>query len=97
MTRVEFQRGALNDLARITDFLMAHDPDNALDRKDELIAALRVLTHAPEIGRRVDVGTRELVVGRGARGYVVRYRYIPRADVAVIVAIRHQRESPRRR
>ncbi|MEO6281520.1 type II toxin-antitoxin system RelE/ParE family toxin [Roseateles sp.] len=93
MTGVEFQRGALTDLDRITDFLMAHDPDNALDRKDDLIGALRVLTHAPEIGRRVGAGTRELVVGRGARGYVVRYRYMPRTDVAVIVAIRHQRES----
>ncbi|KQV86813.1 type II toxin-antitoxin system RelE/ParE family toxin [Pelomonas sp. Root1237] len=93
MTSVELGRGAIDDLDRITDFLMAHDADNAVERKDELLDALRVLTYAPEIGRRAGTGTRELVVGRAARGYVVRYRYVPRADVAVVISIRHQRES----
>lgn len=93
MTAVELSRGAIEDLDRITDFLMMHDADNAIERKDELLAALRVLTYAPEIGRRAEAGTRELVVGRAARGYVVRYRYLPRADVAMVMSIRHQRES----
>ena len=75
MTAVELERGAIDDLDRITDYLMRHDADNAVERKDELLAALRVLTYAPEIGRRSGAGTRELVVGRAARGYVVRYRY----------------------
>ncbi|CAM4009529.1 type II toxin-antitoxin system RelE/ParE family toxin [Roseateles saccharophilus] len=93
MTSIEFERGALRDLDRITDFLMTHDADHALERKDELLAGILVLRHAPEIGRRASTGTRELVIGRAARGYVVRYRYLQRADLAVVVAIRHQRES----
>lgn len=93
MTAVELARGAIDDLDRITDFLMAHDADNAVERKDELLAALRVLTYAPEIGRRGGSGTRELVIGRAARGYVARYRYLPGADVAIVLSIRHQRES----
>jgi plasmid stabilization system protein ParE len=75
------------------DFLMVHDPDHALERKAELMTSLRVLTYAPEIGRPVTAGARELVVGKAARGYVVRYRYLPRVAVALVLAIRHQRES----
>ena len=97
MTRVELNADAVRDLDRIADFLMAHDPGSALERKNELIAALRLLTYAPEIGRPAPAGTRELIVGKRARGYVVRYRYLPRVEVALVVAIRHQRESSRRR
>lgn len=97
MTRVELNADAARDLDRIADFLMAHDPDNALERKNELMAALRVLTYSPAIGRPAPAGTRELIVGKRARGYVVRYMYLPRVEVALVIAIRHQRESSRTR
>lgn len=93
MISVELSAAAARDLDRIVGFLMTHDPDNALERKAELIAALRVLTYAPEIGRPAAAGTRELVVGKGARGYVVWYRYLPRVAIALVMALRHQRES----
>lgn len=92
MIRVELSAAAALDLDRITDFLLAHDPDNARARKAELIAALRVLTYAPEIGRPASAGVRELVLGKAARGYVARYRYLPRVRVVLVVALRHQRE-----
>ena len=93
MISVELTFAAARDLDRITDFLLSHDPDHALERKAELMASLRVLTYAPEIGRPATAGVRELVVGKAARGYVVRYRYLPRVAVALILAIRHQRAS----
>ena len=93
MIGIELSPAAARDLDRIVDFLMLHDPDHASERKAELMASLRVLTYAPEIGRPAMAGTRELVVGKAARGYVVRYRYLPRVATALVVAIHHQRES----
>ena len=36
---------------------------------------------------------RELVIGRGAHGYVGLYRYIPEIDTVFLLAIRSQREA----
>jgi hypothetical protein len=36
---------------------------------------------------------RELVIGRGARGYVALYRYVTRIETAFELAIRHPREA----
>ena len=69
-----------------------HDPDNIEDRIDELLEGLDVLTHAPEIGRRIGPRSRELVIGRAARGYVVRYEYMPRIDTVFVMQVHHQRE-----
>jgi plasmid stabilization system protein ParE len=93
MTQLVLMPAALADLERIRDFLLAHDPDNAEEWLLDLTAALDVLTHAPEIGRRVGARSRELVVGRGARGYVARYEYVPRLEAAFILRVHHQRED----
>jgi len=93
MTEVQFTPFALADLERIRDFLKMHDPDNIEDRVDELLEGLDVLTHAPEIGRRAGARSRELVIGRAARGYVVRYEYMQRIDTVFVTQVRHQRES----
>jgi hypothetical protein len=45
------------------------------------------------IGRPVSAGTRELVIGRRARGYVAVYRYIEVVDTVFVLAIRSQREA----
>ncbi|MGH8579450.1 MAG: type II toxin-antitoxin system RelE/ParE family toxin, partial [Gammaproteobacteria bacterium] len=37
--------------------------------------------------------TRELVIGRSARGYVALYRYIEQIDTVFVLAIRSQREA----
>lgn len=93
MTRIQLAAQALGDLDRIREFLLTHDPRHEAERIQELLTSLDVLTHAPEIGRLVAAGARELVIGRGARGYVARYRYLPRMNIAIILGVRHQRES----
>jgi toxin ParE1/3/4 len=92
MTRIQLAAQALGDLDRIRDILLSHDPDHEAERIQELLIALDVLTHAPEIGRPVAAGTRELIIGRGARGYVARYRDLSPMDIAIVLAVRHQRE-----
>jgi plasmid stabilization system protein ParE len=93
MTQLVLMPAALADLERIRDFLLTHDPDNAEERLLDLTAALDVLTHAPEIGRRVGQRARELVIGRGAHGYVARYEYVARLEAAFILRVHHQREE----
>ncbi len=43
--------------------------------------------------RPVKDGKRELVIGKGVRGYVALYRYLAEVDTVFILAIRAQRES----
>lgn len=97
MTRVKLAASALRDLDRIREFLLIHDQQNEPERMQQLLSALNVLTFAPEIGRRVSPERRELVIGRDARGYVAQYRYLRPTDTVLVMAVRHQRESPRRR
>lgn len=97
MSRIRLAASALRDLDRIREFLLTHDTQNEPERIEELLASLDVLTHAPEIGRRVSGARRELVIGRDARGYVAQYRYLRPIDTVLIMAVRHQRESHRHR
>lgn len=97
MTRIKLAAKALSDLGRIREFLLAHDEPNEPERMQELLAALNVLAYAPEIGRRVSPDRRELVIGKKARGYVAQYRYMSPTDTVLVMAVRHQRESARRR
>jgi plasmid stabilization system protein ParE len=86
-----------DDLDRIFDHLAEHDLENAVARVDEIIGALDVLETNPEIGRPVPGDKRELVIGRGSRGYVALYRYVSVLDTAFVLAIRSQREAGYRR
>ena len=52
-----------------------------------------MLQYNPLIGRPVSTGTRELVIGRSARGYVALYRYVEQVDTVFVLAIRSQREA----
>jgi toxin ParE1/3/4 len=53
----------------------------------------QLLTHSPLMGRPVKGGKRELVIGRGSRGYVMLYRFVASVDTVFVVAIRSQREA----
>ena len=55
--------------------------------------AVEVLERNPLIGRPVDADSGQLVIGRDARGYVARYRYIAQLDTVFVLAIRSQKES----
>jgi len=93
MTRIELVPKIQDDFDRILDHLSEHAVEDARGRIREIIQAINVLQHNPLIGRPVSADTRELVIGRRARGYVALYRYIEQADTVFVLAIRSQREA----
>lgn len=95
--RVELAPEILEDLDRVFNHVAGHDPAAAAQRVQAILDALKVLRLNPEIGRPVPGGQRELVIGRGARGYLARYRYLPDLDLAVVLVVRSQREQGYRR
>lgn len=93
MTRLVWSGRLADDLDRIETHLRAHDASEVQERITEIIESLLVLERHPLIGRKVNSGRRELVIGRGARGYVALYAYDPQGDVVVVAALRAQREA----
>ena len=60
---------------------------------EQVVQALQVLTHSPLIGRLVESGKRELMIGKGRRGYVAQYQFISDVDTVFVLAIGSQREA----
>jgi plasmid stabilization system protein ParE len=93
MTELVYTAQALLDLERLSDFLVATDPQAAQDTAVLIFEALDILVQHPEIGRKVHFGQRELVISRGRTGYLALYRFLPHIDRILVLALRHQRES----
>jgi len=93
MSRIELAPELGEDFDRILDHLARHAADNPPARVREIIQAIDVLEHNPFIGRPVDGGMRELVIGRRARGYLALYRYVAEIDTVFVLALRSQREA----
>lgn len=93
MARVEFLPGVYEDLQRVFSHLEQHEAEHIQKRLGELVSACDVLTDNPLIGRPTRDDLRELVIGRGARGYIALYRYVIALDTVFILAIRAQREG----
>jgi len=93
MARIELAPEILDDFDRILDHLTQNSVEDARGRIREIIQAIDVLEHNPLIGRPVSAETRELVIGRRARGDVALYRYIEQIDTVIVLAIRSQREA----
>ncbi|MBS0576640.1 MAG: type II toxin-antitoxin system RelE/ParE family toxin [Proteobacteria bacterium] len=93
VTRIRLSDGVMEDLDRIAAWLRYHEVENAETRADEIVSALDILAANPLIGRPVHQDKRELVIGRGSRGYLALYRYAAIADTVVVLAIRAQREG----
>jgi plasmid stabilization system protein ParE len=93
VARVELSVEVGDDLDRIFDHLMRHDVADAPARIGDIMLAIEILERNPLIGRPVDAEMRELVIGRDARGYVARYRYIAQLDTVFVLAIRSQKEA----
>lgn len=93
MARIELLTGVFDDLDRIFDHLAQYDLEGAPDRISEILAAIDVLATNPQIGRPARDDTRELVIGRGSRGYVALYRYAPELDAVFVLALRGQKEA----
>jgi plasmid stabilization system protein ParE len=93
MPRIELAPEVLEDFDRFLDHLSEYSAENTLERIGEITAAIQILAHSPLIGRKAQAGKRELVIGRGSRGYVALYRYVPAIDTVFVLAIRSQREA----
>ena len=92
-TRLDIAERFHKDIDHIVAHLRAHDANDIDVRVEEIFGALWVLKSHPLIGRLADDGSRELVIGRDARGFVVRYRYNPIKDEVDVAALRAQREA----
>lgn len=93
MARVEFLPRVNEDLQRILGHLEQHEAEHIPDRLREIVSASDVLVDNPMVGRPQGGDLRELVIGRGVRGYVALYRYVAALDTVFVVAIRAQREG----
>jgi toxin ParE1/3/4 len=97
VSRVEIAPEVRDDFDRIFDHLADQDSARAAARIREVIQAIDVLQTNPLIGRPAQGDKRELIIGRGARGYVALYRYVGALDAVFLLAIRSQREGGYRR
>lgn len=93
MAKIELAPEVAEDFDRILDHLVTYQVENPGQRIGEITTALDVLEQNPLIGRPVANGKRELVIGRGTRGYLALYRYVPEMDIVFVLAIRSQREA----
>ena len=93
MARIELASEVVDDLERFLDHMAQYDAVDIAKRIEDIIEAIQVLAHSPQIGRPVKDGKRELIIGKGARGYVALYRYLAEVETVFILAIRAQRES----
>ena len=73
--------------------LLASAPEAALETVNIILNGLHILGSHPLMGRPLAHGLRELVISRGRTGYLALYRYDAQADVALVLAVKHQRES----
>ena len=93
MARIELAPEVLDDFDRFFDRFASFEIEDASERISDIIQAVQILSHSPLIGRPVRAGKRELVIGRGSRGDVALYRYVPSIDTAFVLAVRSQSES----
>ncbi len=93
MPAIEIAPEVGDDIDRILEHLDQHAVADTPARIREIVEAIDILATNPFIGRPAAQDLRELIIGRGARGYVALYRYIPEVDVIFVLAIRSQREA----
>ena len=93
VARVEIAAGVADDLDRIFEHLQRHAATDVPSRMRGIVEAIAVLEQSPLIGRPAARDKRQLVIGRGTRGYVALYRYVVELDTVFVLAIRGQREA----
>jgi plasmid stabilization system protein ParE len=94
---VRFTQEAQDDLLRLVDFLIAHDPSAARHAQTAIIEAVKFLTIFPFSCRKAEGSAgnpflRELLIPFGAAGYVALFE-IEDAHTVTVLAVRHQREE----
>ncbi len=93
MPRLIWSPAALLDVQRAYRFLAEKNPDAARSAVKAIREGVKLLAWQPQVGRPIDDMApefREWLIDFGASGYVARYHHDGR--VAVILALRHQRE-----
>ena len=93
MAQVVYSEDAFADFERIIEFLLESSADQAARALEDIRSAITILETHPLIGRRIDQNIRELVISRGATGYLALYRVGPALDIVRILRMRHQREA----
>lgn len=88
MTRIEIAPEVFDDFDRFFDHMARFDVGSAPERITEIVEAVQVLATSPLIGRPIKGGKRELVIGRGSRGYVALHRYAAPIDTVFLLAVR---------
>lgn len=91
MARLVLAPRAFQDVERLAAFLVESDPAAAAATARLLFDGLRILKQHPLVGRPAEHGYRELLISRGRTGYVALYTYDVAKDVAIVLAVRHQR------
>jgi len=94
MPQVRWSPAALQDLARLNDFLAAKNIDTARRAIAAIRQGIRMLTSHPEIGRPVEEmlpDYREWIIDFGQGAYVALYHFDGKQ--VVILAVRHSREA----
>jgi plasmid stabilization system protein ParE len=92
VAQVIYSLEALSDLERVEEFF---GEDVAMARKAlaRIFDCVTLLRSSPELGRPVAGGLRELVISRGATGYLALYRFDARLDLVRVLRLRRQRET----
>lgn len=93
MRELELAEPALRDLERIVEFAEANEDGAGRQRLAAILRSVEVLLTSPYIGRPSTGRSRELIIGRGAQGFVARYRFDEAADRVLILGVRGQREA----
>lgn len=93
MFRVEYADQVSDDFDRIVAHLLGHAVDDIAGRLADIQSAIGLLERNPDIGRPVDAGLRELVIGRGSRGYVALYAVLNDEELVLVLALRSQSEA----
>jgi plasmid stabilization system protein ParE len=73
VTRLVLSPRALEDVERLSDFLLSADPAAALQPGEVLFSGLQILRSHPLVVRPAEEGLRELLISRGRTGYVALY------------------------
>ncbi len=92
MRELVWRESAVNDLARLREFIAEKNPDAAARAAKAITQAAQLIIERPSIGKPVtDIPDyRDLFIRFGAGGYVLRYRV--HLDIVYAVYLRHYRE-----
>ena len=88
-----WEPGAVNDLARLREFIEPHNPRAAANAARRIIDAANLLLDSPYLGHPIEEMPEfnQLFIPFGKRGYMLRYRV--EGQKIIILRIWHAREN----